>query len=85
MVKISLEINANLDNIDEIKTEHPNYTFFIKIKCTNCGEISDKWHSICENEKTDDSKNPKGSNFFMKCKLCSRENTIDIIEGSNCG
>lgn len=84
MVKIGLQIRATLENVDELKTCHPNYTFFLKIKCSNCGEVSDKWHDLCENEHTnEDSRNPKGSNFYMKCKLCSRENSIDIVEGSN--
>ncbi len=84
MVKIGLQIKATLENIDEIKTSHPGYTFFIKIKCSNCGEESEKWHDLTEEETTnEDSRNPKGFNFYMKCKLCSRENSIDILEGTN--
>lgn len=84
MVKIGLQIRATLENVDEIKTNHPNYSFFFKIKCSNCGEQSEKWHDLTENEKQhEDSRNPNGFNFFMKCKLCSRENSIDILEGSN--
>lgn len=84
MVIIGLQIKTTLENIDEIKTDHPDYSFFLKIKCSNCGEISDKWHDITENEKTNEnSRNPNGFNFYMKCKLCNRENSIDIVEGSN--
>ena len=84
MVKIGLQIKATLENVDELKTCHPNYPFFVKVKCGNCGEISDKWHDITESEKVaEDSRNPKGFNFFMKCKMCGRENNIDIVEGSN--
>lgn len=84
MVKIGLQIRATLENVDELETSHPNYPFFLKIKCSNCGEVSDKWHDLSESERTnEDSRNPKGFNFYMKCKLCSRENSIDIVEGSN--
>lgn len=84
MVKIGLQIKATLENIDEIKTNHPGYTFFIKIKCSNCGEESEKWHDLTEEDTTnEDSRNPKGFNFYMKCKLCSRENSIDILAGTN--
>lgn len=84
MVKVGLQIKANLENIDELKTNYPSYAFFLKIKCTNCGESSDKWHDIIEDEHVNaDSRNPAGSNFYMKCKLCSRENSIDIVQGSN--
>lgn len=84
MVKIGLQIRAQLENVDEIKTNHPDYTFFFKLKCSNCGEPSDKWHDITESERVqDDSRHPNGFNFHMKCKLCSRENSMDIVEGSN--
>lgn len=84
MVKVGLQIKATLENIDELKTSHPNYTFFLKVKCTNCGEQSEKWHDLCEADTVnEDSRNPKGFNFYMKCKLCSRENSIDILPGTN--
>lgn len=84
MVKIGLQIKATLENIDEIKTNHPNYPFFLKLKCSNCGEQRREWHDLTECEKVnEDSRNSNGFNFFMKCRLCSRENSIDIVEGSN--
>lgn len=84
MGKIGLQISASLENVDALKTNHPEYAFFVKIKCSNCGEETNKWHDITESEHTgEDSRNPKGFNFYMKCKLCNRENSIDIVEGSN--
>lgn len=84
MVKIGLQINCQFENIEELKTCHPNYSFFVKVKCSNCGEVSENWHDITEDTRVaEDSRNPKGFNFYMKCKLCGRSNTIDIIEGSN--
>lgn len=84
MVKIGLQIRATFENVEELKTTHPDYPFFLKLKCSNCGEQSEKWHDITESERTnEDSRNPDGFNFYMKCKLCSRENSIDIVERSN--
>ncbi|KAJ6647188.1 RUN domain-containing protein 1 [Pseudolycoriella hygida] len=84
MGKIGLQIKATLENVEEIKTNHPSYTFFLKIKCSSCGEESDKWHDLTEEDNVnEDSRNPKGFNFYMKCKLCSRENSISILEGTN--
>lgn len=84
MVKIALQISAQFENIEELKTCHPDYAFYVKIRCSNCGEQDNKWHDITESERIgEDSRNPKGFNFFMKCKLCNRENSIDIVEGSN--
>ncbi|KAG5680687.1 hypothetical protein PVAND_010180 [Polypedilum vanderplanki] len=82
MVKIGLQISCMFENIEELKTE-PNYSYFFKLRCNNCGESDDKWHSICEEERfQEDTRNPKGFNFVIKCKMCSRDNTIDIVEQS---
>lgn len=105
MVKIGLQICATLENVEELRTSHPDYPFFIKVKCSNCGEESDKWHDLTgkcsetphlslslltlilpcpESEKVnEDSRNPEGFNFYAKCKLCNRENSMDIIPGTN--
>ncbi|XP_067626428.1 UPF0587 protein CG4646 [Eurosta solidaginis] len=86
MVRVGLQISATLENIERIETCHPNYSFFVKVKCTNCGETSEKWHDITESERlqgASDSRNPDGFNFYMKCKMCSRENSIDIVEKTN--
>ncbi|KAI9582918.1 UPF0587 protein CG4646 [Glossina fuscipes] len=86
MVRVALQICATLENVGELKTNHPDYAFFLKLTCTNCGETTDKWHDITESEKTqqqDSSRNPEGFNFCMKCKMCGRENTIDVVEKSN--
>jgi len=84
MVKVGLQINAQLENIEELKTSHPDYSFFFKIKCTNCGEESEKWHDVTESERVgQNSRVPDGFNFYMKCKMCGRENSIDILENSN--
>ncbi|BFG03426.1 uncharacterized protein DMAD_02685 [Drosophila madeirensis] len=84
MVRVGLQISATLENIDKIETCHPDYSFFVKLTCSNCGEQSDKWHDITESERVQqDTRNAAGFNFFMKCKMCSRENSIDIVEKSN--
>lgn len=84
MVKIGLQIQATLENVDELKTCHPDYSFFIKVKCSNCGEANDKWNDLSESEKIgQDTRNPSGFNFYAKCKLCNRENSIDILPGTN--
>lgn len=83
MVKISLQIKATLEYVEELWTNHPDYNFSIKIKCLNCGEISDKWHDINESQKIPSKTGRSETNYIEKCKLCGRENSLDILEGSN--
>lgn len=83
MVKISLQINANLEQVEELYTSHPDYSFLLKIKCLSCGECPDTWHDVLES-KTFPSKTGKSdTHYSAKCKLCGRENSLSIIEGTN--
>lgn len=85
MVKIALQIKAQLENIEELHTNHPDYSFLLKVKCLNCGEVSEKFHDVIESQ-TIPTKTGRGQNHFQaKCKLCGRENSLNIIEGSNGG
>lgn len=82
MVKIGLQISCVLENIESFKAA-PGFAYFLKLRCNNCGETDDIWHDVCEDEKVkQDSRNAKGYNFVIKCKLCSRENSLDVVEAS---
>ncbi|KAH8405545.1 hypothetical protein KR215_002337 [Drosophila sulfurigaster] len=83
MVRVGLQISATLENIDKVEID-ADYSFFFKLTCSNCGETSDKWHDVTESERVQqDSRNPDGFNFYMKCKMCGRENSIDVVEKSS--
>lgn len=83
MVKIALQIKAQLECIDKVYTSHPDFQWFLKLKCGSCGEVTDKFHDLTESEKVPQKHTRGESNLLIKCKLCSRENSIDVIEGSN--
>ncbi|XP_068144899.1 UPF0587 protein CG4646 [Drosophila tropicalis] len=84
MVRVGLQISCTLENIEKLETSHPDYAFFLKLTCSNCGEQTNKWHDVTESERVQqDTRNSEGFNFFIKCKMCGRENSIDIVEKSN--
>lgn len=83
MVKIALQIKANLERIEKLYTNHPHYQWFVKLKCGSCGEVTEKFHDLSEDEKVVQKHKRSEANLLIKCKLCSRENNMDIIEGSN--
>ena len=80
---IQLRIKASLENIEELKTNHPDHSFSFKLKCTGCGETSDKWHDVIESEKFPGKTGRSENNYIAKCKMCGRENCLDIVPGSN--
>ncbi|KAF7282088.1 UPF0587 protein GA18326 [Rhynchophorus ferrugineus] len=80
---MQLKIKAQLENVEELKTNHPDFSFSLKLKCSGCGEISDKWHDVTESERFPGKTGRSENNYIAKCKMCGRENSLDIIPGSN--
>ncbi|XP_003738986.1 CXXC motif containing zinc binding protein [Galendromus occidentalis] len=82
MVKIALELNANLENLVHLEPADDSFVWYLKVKCGGCGEVNDNWVSV-ELESRQDIPGSRGdANLVIKCKLCSRTNTLDIITDS---
>nr|CAG4646690.1 EOG090X0HQJ [Macrothrix elegans] len=82
MVKIGLRIKANLENVTNLHPDDEDFRWYIKVKCGSCNEEAEKWVYICQTE-TVEVKGGRGSaNLVVKCKLCSRENNMEIIPES---
>nr|XP_054948603.1 CXXC motif containing zinc binding protein isoform X3 [Pan paniscus] len=46
MGKIALQLKATLENITNLRPVGEDFRWYLKMKCGNCGEISDKWQYI---------------------------------------
>ncbi|KAM5148862.1 CXXC motif containing zinc binding protein [Mantella aurantiaca] len=82
MVKFALQLKANLENITRLRPEGDDFRWFLKLKCGNCGEMSDKWQYITLMDSTPLKGGRGSASMVQKCKLCSRENSIDILRTS---
>lgn len=82
MVKIALKITCTLDNIEELKPSGQEFRWCLKFTCSNCGEVSEKWNYVSLDEFTPVPRGNGVNHFVCKCKLCSRENSMSIIEDS---
>jgi len=78
MVKIGLQIRAFLESVSELEAEGEDFRWYMKMKCANCGEIPDHFQYISRDEKQSVKGGRGEANCVIKCKLCSRENSIDI-------
>lgn len=82
MVKIGLQLSAQLENLTNLKAEGDDFRWYLKLKCSHCGDETQDyvWLSLSESQPL---KGGRGSaSLVIKCKLCSRENSIDIIKDS---
>jgi len=83
MVKIGLQIKAFLENVTGlIPDDIPNFQWHLKIKCTQCGEVPEHWQYATLSEEQALKGGRGSANFIYKCKLCSKQNSLDIIEDS---
>ena len=89
MVKIGLQISANLENVTNLIPEDlGKFRWHLKIKCSKCGEINPKWQNMALNEEypkigAKSQTPPRGFvNYLSKCKLCLHHNSLEIDEES---
>ncbi|KAM7534371.1 hypothetical protein Aperf_G00000116389 [Anoplocephala perfoliata] len=82
MPHFELLLSAQLTNVKELLPPNEDTDWFIKIKCTNCGEIHEKFVSINSDESFELKGDRSSANLIVKCKFCGRELTADIVEGS---
>nr|CDS26990.1 protein of unknown function DUF866 eukaryotic [Hymenolepis microstoma] len=82
MPNFELLFSAQLTNVKEILPPNTDTDWFIKVLCTNCGEIHEKFVSINSEERIPITGSRGAVNMVLKCKFCGRELTSDIVEGS---
>nr|XP_020013996.1 UPF0587 protein C1orf123 homolog isoform X3 [Castor canadensis] len=82
MGKIALQLKATLENVTNLRPVGEDFRWYLKMKCGNCGETSEKWQYI----RLMDSVALKGgrgsASMVQKCKLCARENSIEILSST---
>ncbi|KAM7490509.1 hypothetical protein LguiA_033430 [Lonicera macranthoides] len=83
MVNYWLMITAEFDNIVSLQPQgdcdDPNYTYYFKLKCGSCGEVTQKETCVSLNEEV---ALPKGTtNLVQKCKFCRRDGNVTMITG----
>uniref|UniRef100_A0A803M3K1 Uncharacterized protein n=1 Tax=Chenopodium quinoa TaxID=63459 RepID=A0A803M3K1_CHEQI len=56
----------------------------IKVKCGNCGEVTEKESYVMLGEVVPIPKSRVQANLVQKCKFCGREGTITMLPKSGC-
>ncbi|CAI9755696.1 unnamed protein product [Fraxinus pennsylvanica] len=85
MVNYMLMITAELENLTDLQPQggcdDPNFTYYFKLKCGNCGEVTQKETCVSLNETVPSAKGRSDVHLAQKCKFCSREGTVTMITG----
>lgn len=80
MVKIGLQIKAQLENVTNLLAAGEDFRWFLKTKCASCGEVSSDFQYVTQVESAPLKGGRGSASMVTKCKLCSRENSIDILK-----
>ncbi|KAH6920512.1 hypothetical protein HPB50_028502 [Hyalomma asiaticum] len=78
MVKIGLQLRANLENVASFKP-NKDCVWHFRLKCMNCGEQTSAWQTVEASNRTPMKGSRGEANLALKCKLCSRENSMDVL------
>ncbi|KAL5486403.1 hypothetical protein EMCRGX_G018873 [Ephydatia muelleri] len=81
-MKFSLQIKATLENISDLQPNGEDFRWFLKLMCVHCHEVTSNWVAACLLEKLPVKGGRSSACIVTKCKLCSHENTLDIIPES---
>ncbi|KAJ4836970.1 hypothetical protein Tsubulata_025280 [Turnera subulata] len=83
MVNFMLMITADFENIASLQPQggcdDPNFYYLFKVKCGNCGEVSQKETCVTLNETVQQAK--REVHLLQKCKFCARDGTVTMIPG----
>ncbi|XP_052210929.1 uncharacterized protein LOC127813871 [Diospyros lotus] len=85
MVNYMLRIKAELENLTNLEPQggcdDPNFSYYFKLKCGNCGEVTLKETCVSLNETVSLQKGKGTTNLVQKCKFCGRDGTVTMIPG----
>ncbi len=79
MVKLALQLKANLDNVTDFHIGSlEDFIWYLKLDCSKCHTHSDVYHDINIKQASSISGSRGEANFLMKCKFCSQEGNLNI-------
>ncbi|KAL6533982.1 hypothetical protein OROHE_013815 [Orobanche hederae] len=85
MVNYLLMIAADLENLTDLQPSDgcndPNFTYYFKLKCENCGEVTQKETCVSLDETVPSAKGKSQIHLAQKCKFCSRDGTVTMFPG----
>ncbi|XP_010669152.2 uncharacterized protein LOC104886392 [Beta vulgaris subsp. vulgaris] len=83
MVTYNLMITAEVENVSTIQPmggcDDPNFTYYFKLRCENCGEVTPKETCVVLQDVVPLPKSRGQANLVQKCKFCGREGNITMI------
>ncbi|XP_049807241.1 UPF0587 protein v1g245604 [Schistocerca nitens] len=82
MVRFSVYVKAETENVETLFFNPDEYVWNIMVKCANCKEVYDNWQTLCKSVTKPLRVGRGYVHYSSKCKFCKMENSIIIMEDS---
>ena len=78
MGKFAIQLKATLENCTNLIVSGADYYWNFKLRCTACGESTDKWHTVNPLDVFPMAGGKGKANMIIKCKMCGRSNSVNM-------
>jgi len=82
MVKIGLQLSAQLEHVTDLTAVGEDFRWYLKLRCSNCNEETPDFVYLSLAEKQALKGGRGFASLVLRCKLCQREHSIDIVPDS---
>ncbi|KAJ2550018.1 hypothetical protein EV175_004222 [Coemansia sp. RSA 1933] len=79
MVKLDLQLKAELTNVTDLVPAREDHCWSFKIKCNSCHEVDENIITISADDSSQISGSRGEANLVMRCKFCKREGVASIV------
>ncbi|GAA6005335.1 hypothetical protein JCM10207_002942 [Rhodosporidiobolus poonsookiae] len=78
MVKLALQLKAQLEAVTDLKPIGDDFGWQVKVSCSSCREEHPNWITADATETRDIPGSRGEANVVWRCQMCKREHTISF-------
>lgn len=79
--RLALQLKAQFTAVTSLLPSDPDYTLFLKLKCTSCHEVHPKVVGVTPSDSHEMTKGGRGAaNLVMSCGFCKKESSAKFDE-----
>ncbi|XP_067935644.1 CXXC motif containing zinc binding protein-like [Watersipora subatra] len=82
MPRVALQLQAELENITNLRPTGDDFRWYFRLKCGSCGEETEQHQYITILDEQPLKGGRGHASLVIKCKLCARDNSLDLLKDS---
>ncbi|GAA6041718.1 hypothetical protein JCM8097_003098 [Rhodosporidiobolus ruineniae] len=78
MVKLAIQIKAQLEAVTDLKPLGEDFHYYVKVSCSSCREEHPNFVTLDATETQEIPGSRGEANLVWRCQMCKREHTINF-------